>query len=85
VPAEDIIVGTEGSEIETMDVYELIASLELADDAVCLLYFAAWYTFPSLLDSIFVPFSRAISNNAMQAKSPQRIVNRKGDLVANGV
>jgi len=71
-------------EIATMDVYELVASFELADDAACLLYFAAWCTIPSLLDSIFVPFSRAISSNAMQAKSAQRIVKRKGDLVANG-
>ena len=72
-------------EIATMDVYELVASFELADDAACLLYFAAWCTTPSLLDSIFVPFSKAISSNAMQAKSAQRIVKRKGDLVANGV
>lgn len=69
----------------TMDVYELVASFELADDAACLLYFVACCTIPSLLDSIFVPFFRAISNNAMQAKSAQRIVKRKGDLVANGV
>ena len=99
--AADSVVGTEGSEgavaravlsdtvtvpeIATMDVYELVASFELVDDAACLLYFAAWCTIPSLLDSIFVPFSRAISSNAMQAKSAQRIVKRKGDLVANGV
>jgi hypothetical protein len=72
-------------EIVTMDVYELVASFELADDVACLLSLAAWCTIPSLLDSIFVPFSRAISSNAMQAKSAQRIVKRKGDLVANGV
>jgi hypothetical protein len=52
-------------EIATMGVYELVASFELADDAACLLYFAAWCTIPSLLDSIFVPFSRAISSNVM--------------------
>lgn len=72
-------------EVAAMDVYELVASFELADDAACLLYFAAWCTIPSPLDSIFVPFSRAISSNAMQAKSAQKIVKRKGDLVANGV
>jgi hypothetical protein len=72
-------------EIATMDVYELVASFELVGDAACLLYFAAWCTTPSLLDSIVVPFSRAISSNAMQAKSAQKIVKRKGDLVANGV
>jgi hypothetical protein len=75
----------ESVEVTEMDVYELVASFELADDAACLLYFAAWCTIPSLLDSTFVPFSRAISSNAMQAKSAQRIVKRKGDLVANGV
>jgi hypothetical protein len=87
-----VVVATEGFEsaevdsiVATMDVYELAASFELADDAACPLYFAAWCTTPSLLDSIFVPFSRAISSNAMQAKSTQRIAKRKGDLVANGV
>ncbi len=68
-----------------MEVYELVASFELADDAACLLYFGAWCTTPSLLDSIFVPFSRAISSKTMQAKSAQRTVKRNGDLVANGV
>ena len=72
-------------EIAAIDVYELVASFELACDAACLLNFAAWCTIPSLLDSIVIPFFRAISSNAMQAKSAKKIVKRKGDLVANGV
>lgn len=72
-------------ETAAMGVYELVASFELACDATCLLYFVAWCTIPSLLDSIVVPFSRAICSNTMQAKSAQKIVKRKGDLVANGV
>ena len=87
---EVAIGGSEGVEVDSIvgveySVYELAASFELTDDTACLLYFAAWCTIPSLLDSIFIPFSRAISSNAMQAKSAQRIVKRKGDLVANGV
>lgn len=79
-------VGVEYSDSGTVTIARaVVASFELADDAACLLYFAAWCTIPLLLDSIFVPFSRAISSNAMQAKSAQRIVKRKGDLVANGV
>jgi hypothetical protein len=72
-------------EIAAIDVYELVASFELACDAACLLNFVAWCTIPSLLDSIVIPFFRAISSNAMQAKSAKKIVKRKGDLVANGV
>jgi hypothetical protein len=80
--AADVVAAPEGSEGAEVD---SVVGVELADDAACLLYFAAWCTIPSLLDSIFVPFSRAISSNAMQAKSAQRIVKRNGDLVANGV